>query len=111
LLGPASTSINSLGSALADEAAPDQSHLGSLVASETGTYLLADAMWVERVSAVERRRHEARIQGPIRRLPGTRREGPANTYFPATFVIGLTFWPGTGVSALPRSGLDAAQLG
>ena len=101
LLGRAGTFINGIGSALAGAAAPDQTHFESLVASETGTYLLADAMWVERVTAGERRRYEARIHGPIRRLPGTRHEGPANAYFPATFVTGLRFRPGTDVSALP----------
>ena len=100
LLGRAATFIDGIASALAGAPAPDQTHFESLLASETGTYLLADAMWVERVRTGERRRYEARIHGPIRSLPGTRREGPAHTYFPATFVTGLRLRPGTDVSAL-----------
>ena len=101
LIGRAGTFVNGIGSGLAGAAAPDQTHFESLVASETGTYLLADAMWVERVTAAERRRYEARIHGPIRRLPGTQHAEPANTYFPATFVTGLRLRPGTDMSALP----------
>ena len=101
LLGRAGTFIDGIASALAGAPAPDQTHFESLLASETGTYLLADAMWVERVRTGERRRYEARIHGPIRSLPGTRRAGAAHTYFPATFVTGLRLRPGTDVSALP----------
>ncbi len=101
LLERAGTFISGVGSALAGDSAPDQTHFDTQVASETGTYLLADAMWVERVTAGERRRYEARIHGSIRRLVGARREGPANLYFPATFVTGLKFRSGTDVSALP----------
>lgn len=101
LLERAGTFISGVGSALAGDSASDQTHFDTQVASETGTYLLADAMWVERVTAGERRRYEARIHGSIRRLVGARREGPANLYFPATFVTGLKFRSGTDVSALP----------
>jgi PAS domain S-box-containing protein len=104
LLGRADTFIGGLGNALAGEPAPDQTRFENLVASETGTSLLADAMWVESVGAGERRRYEARIRAPITRLPGTRPAGPAPAYFPATFLTGLPFRPGTDVSALPALG-------
>ena len=100
LLGRAGTFIGGLGSALAAEPAPDQTRFENLVGSETGTFLLADAMWVESVAAGARGRYEARIGAPITRPPGTRPEGPAKAYFPATFLTGLPFRPGADVSAL-----------
>jgi PAS domain S-box-containing protein len=101
LLGRAETFMNGLGTALAGEPSPSQSRFENLVASETGSSLLADAMWVEPVSAAGRRGYEARTRLPIIRLPGERPEGPRAAYFPATFLTGLPYRPGTDVAALP----------
>ncbi|MBV9001673.1 MAG: PAS domain S-box protein [Solirubrobacterales bacterium] len=77
LLLRANSFIGGLGAALASEPAPNNSRFQGLVGSETGTFLLSDAMWVEPVTAGARRRYEA------------------------TFLTGLPFPPGTDVSALP----------
>ena len=96
--GPLSTAS---ASALAGEAAPDQTHFESLVASETGTYLLADAM----SGRARNRRGAPAIRGAHPRAdqasPGHAARGAGQRLFPATFVTGLTFRPGTDVSALP----------
>jgi PAS domain S-box-containing protein len=77
LLARADTFVGGLGDALASEPAPDNSRFQALVGSETGTFLLSEAMWVERVAAGQRRRYRARFQ------------------------TGLPFRAGTDVSRLP----------
>jgi PAS domain S-box-containing protein len=101
LLVRADTFIGGLGSALASEPSPDDARFQALVGSETGTFLLSDAMWVERVLAADRGRYEARSGAPITRPPGARPAGHARAYFPATLLTGLPFPRGTDVSVEP----------
>ena len=89
-----------LGNALAGERMPDGRRFDALVGGATTTLGLADAMWVERVPASERRAYEARIGGPITRLPGPQPAGAAAAYLPATFVTGLPFHPGVDTASL-----------
>ncbi len=101
LLERAGTFAVGLANALAGEPAPDGRRFDALVGSATTTVGLADAMWLEHVSAAGRRAYERRIGAPITRLPSGRVAGPAASYLPATFVAGLPFRPGTDMSSLP----------
>ena len=86
---------------LAGERVPNGRRFASLVGSAASSVGLADAMWVESVSARGRPAYQHRIGAPITRLPGTRPAPPALSYFPATFVTGLPFPRGVDVSGLP----------
>jgi len=101
LLERAGTYAVGLGNALAGERVPNGRRFAALVGSTTTTVGLADAMWVERVSAPGRRAYERRIGAPITQLPGGEVAGPAAIYLPATFVVGLPFRPGADMSGLP----------
>ncbi len=87
--------------ALAGERVPNRRRFQALVGSAASSVGLADAMWVESVSARGRPAYERRIGAPITRLPGSRPAAPALSYLPATFVTGLPFPRGVDVSGLP----------
>ena len=113
LLSRAALFINGLGSALAGEPAANQAAFEDVVGSQTGTFLLSDAMWVDTVNAGARRRWEAQAGVPITRPPGLRPAAPARTYLPVTFGTGLPFPTGMDVSTLGALGpvLAASALG
>ncbi len=90
-----------LGNALAGEPVPNGRRFAALVGSTTTIVGLADAMWVERVTAPGRHAYERRIGAPITHLPGGQVAAPAASYLPATFVAGLPFRPGADMSGLP----------
>ena len=102
-----------LGNALAGEPVPDGRRFAALEGSATATVGLTTAMWVERVTAAERRAYERRIGAPITQLPGKRVAAPPATYLPATFVTGVALRPGvdmSGVAALAATLSDPASL-
>jgi len=89
-----------VGDALAAESVPNALRFQAIVGSGTAPVGLGDAMWVEKVTAADRHAYEARV-GAITVPPSTLVAGPAPTYFPATFVTGLPYLPGTNMSAVP----------
>ncbi len=101
MLERAGTFAAGLASTLAGELMPDGRRFDALVGSATTTIGLADAMWVEHVPASGRGAYEARIDGPITRLPTSQPAAAAAAYLPATFVAGLPYRPGADTAGLP----------
>ncbi len=101
LLERAGTFAVGLANALQGERAPDGRRFQALVGGATTSVGLADAMWVENVTAHGRPGYERRIGAPITTLLGARVAGPHANYLPATFVTGLPFRPGADMSGLP----------
>jgi PAS domain S-box-containing protein len=98
LLERAGTFETGLSHALASEPAPNGARFQAIVGSAIAPAGIADAMWVESVAASERHAYELRV-GPITWGPFS--AGPAATYWPATFVTGLPFSPGTDMATVP----------
>jgi PAS domain S-box-containing protein len=90
-----------LGNALEGERAPNGRRFAALEGSATATVGLTAALWVERVTARDRRAYERRIHGPIRTLTGQRTAGRAPVYLPATFHTSLQLPKGVDVSGVP----------
>ena len=102
LLERAATFEVGLASALKGERVPDGRRFATLEGSAATAVELTGAMWVEHVTAPERRAYERRIRTQITRLPSWQPAAPAATYLPATFVTGLpSFHPGADMSGLP----------
>ncbi|HEY6762481.1 MAG TPA: PAS domain S-box protein [Baekduia sp.] len=100
-LEQARASTIALSNALGGEAVPSARRFAALAGSATATAGLTVALWVEPVSARERRAYERRIRAPITRPPGPRVAAPAPAYLPATFVTGVPLRRGADMTAVP----------
>jgi PAS domain S-box-containing protein len=87
-----------LSNALEGERAPNSRRFAALEGSAATTVGLTAALWVERVTARQRRAYERRIHGPIRTLTGQRIARPARVYLPATFHTSLRLPKGIDIS-------------
>ncbi|MGZ8650143.1 MAG: hypothetical protein ACXW08_16180, partial [Solirubrobacteraceae bacterium] len=90
-----------LGNALEGEHTPNGRRFAALEGSATATVGLTAALWVERVTARDRRGYERRIHGRIRTLTGGASAGSARVYLPATFHTGLSLPKAVDVSGVP----------
>jgi PAS domain S-box-containing protein len=100
-LARARTFAIGLGNALEGERTPTGRRFAALEGSATATVGLTAALWVERVTARDRRDYERRIHGRIRTLTGGGSAGPARVYLPATFHTGLPLPKAVDVSGVP----------
>jgi PAS domain S-box-containing protein len=89
VLARARAYVAGLGGVLAGEQRPSQRRFSKLVGSTASTVGLVDALWVERVPSVDRRRYERLLGRPITRLTASgryERAPVAPSYLPATFT-------------------------